>query len=174
MFLWDLARSRPPGPREGLERFLGLLWMLPMACFAVTGLLGRRQGLHWYAPYLPFFLMWISFRLDDGTLAARLRQLKRVSGTLLLVVAALLLAPDRLLPEGQRRRFGFEYQLATSGRAGIVDRLASELNARPGTVLLTDGYTLASNLWVALRERGIDQDVSLYGCLLYTSDAADE
>lgn len=164
-FVGDLFRSRRDqgGDSPELRRFSLLLWAIPVGLFAVTTLLGRAQGLHWYASYLPFFLAWISFRLRDDELARRARQLRLLTAALLVAACAVLLAPGLLVPREVERRRPFDYRLSTAGRAAIVDRLVRELEARPGSVLLTDSFSLGSALWVALRERGIDQEVGLWG-----------
>jgi hypothetical protein len=147
-FLWkNIFRRGGKGETTGpdsrrLEGYFLFLWSVPMALFAITALLGRGQGLHWYIPYLPFFVLWMGLRIRDrDSLHRRAAGVMMVSFLLGLAAIGALESPDQLIKPALRGRHTFEYELAFR-TDDIFDRIYPSLNGMEAVAL--DGYSLAS------------------------------
>lgn len=155
-FLWKGIVRRGRGSATGgnarlLERYFFLLSGVPMAMFALTALAGRGQGLHWYIPYLPYFVMWIGLRVaDEASLRRRAAGVMTVSLVLGAVAVASLHSPDSTIQPALRGRHAFEYELAFRTDA-LIERLTPSLGGMQAVAL--DGYSLASVFDLELRRR---------------------
>ncbi len=134
--------------RSSLESFVLGMWLIPISIFAITALMGRGQGLHWYFPYLPFFMMWIGLRYPVEELQQKLRKMLYWTYALAMIVAITLFFPDSTIQKWTKDRFGLDYQIAFNG-SEYSEKIASELNTSSWgetDLVVTDGYSQASVL----------------------------
>lgn len=144
-FLWSgffKRRSEPDSSAQSLEKFAGISWMLPLAFFGATALLGKGQGLHWYVPYMPFFVIWVGLRVNS------VRGLKWRAWGVLLIASVIgtfglgvIQTPDTTLKLLLQGRHAFEYELAVRPDP-FFEQLQPSLNGMH--VIALEGYSLAS------------------------------
>jgi hypothetical protein len=134
--------------RSSLESFLLGMWLVPISLFGITALMGRGQGLHWYFPYLPFFMMWIGLRHPIEALQHKLRQMMYWTYALAMIVLLVLFFPDSFIKKWALQRFGLDYQIAMKGPQ-FAEKVAVELNTASWgetDLVVADGYSHASVL----------------------------
>ncbi|MBS1959091.1 MAG: glycosyltransferase family 39 protein [Bdellovibrionales bacterium] len=148
-FLWKGMFRRAPAAREAtdqdshqLERYFLFSWAVPIGIFTLTALLGRGQGLHWYVPYLPFFVMWVGVRVaSPDSLERRALGIMTVSLILTITATIALNRPEDVLKPALHGRHQFEFELAFRPQE-MIDNLVPSLNGMDAVAL--DGYSLAS------------------------------
>lgn len=155
-FLWkNLFRRSEAAPAETdprrMETYFLLLWAVPMSLFALTALLGRGQGLHWYIPYVPFFVLWMGLRIgSEISIRRRMTGVMLTSFVLGLAAVGALEAPDRMIQPLLRGRHAFEFELAFR-TDNVLERIYPSLNGMEAVAL--DGYSLASVFDLELKRR---------------------
>ena len=150
---WKESVKRPqitgdvsdPRLREQIElrKFSFLMWLVPIALFGFTALVGRGQGLHWYMSFVPFFMIWVCLFLREDQLVGKLRKMLIAALGLGGVVTVLLFFPESLLGEYFMKRSPMDFQIAFHGTEwpALIEPFQKD-----SAVIFTDGYTFGSNL----------------------------
>lgn len=91
--LWQAGRApRAEGVAPRTRQALAVLWLFPIALFAVISL-RRTIGLHWLLGFVPLFVAWAALHLDARALRRSLNWTLVLSIPHLLIVAAVAWAP---------------------------------------------------------------------------------
>lgn len=78
--------------RTGQGRLLAILFLVPMAVFALLSFV-KTVGLHWVLSFYPFFFMFMALVLDKATLGKALRFMVYFTGAHVLAIAIFAALP---------------------------------------------------------------------------------
>ncbi len=124
-----------------LQRFLFLMWSVPILIFGLTALGRKGQGLHWYLSYAPFFFMWVGLKLSDQRLIKRLQSMMVMTGTLAIMVLLILQFPDKTIRFILNGRHDQDVKIVFNG-SDFVEKVAPFINV--ADLIVADNYSLAS------------------------------
>ncbi|MBK8072622.1 MAG: glycosyltransferase family 39 protein [Ramlibacter sp.] len=135
--LWQAVRRPQPAVGPAASRVVAVLWLFPMAVFALLAM-RRSVGLHWVLGFVPLFVLWASLRVDPASLRRSLRWTAWLGLPHLLVVLCLVAAPL-----GWWQRTALYDKIVFLRHAESVTR-ALEKDLPPGAVLMARTYTPAA------------------------------
>ncbi len=131
-----------------LERYLFLLWAVPLGIFALTALRGRGQGLHWLLFLIPFFAGWSVLRAGERRGLWSLRIAMAMSFLFSSALIGSMAFPREVLGGFFMQRNHSEFVAITS-KGAMTASFAGHL---AGTkAFFIDNYSLASFFHVEFR-----------------------
>lgn len=137
---------------KNFKTFCLLMWAVPIVLFGLTALMSKGQGIHWYLSYIPFFLMWLSFKFSDSVMLTRTRAMMALSGLLIVVTSVLLCMPEVVTDKILKGRYRLDVETSIRG-----EELAKQLAplAADADAVLTGGYVFSSVLDMQLRRYNV-------------------
>lgn len=146
-------------PQKKLRSYLLLMWLMPMMVFGYTVIIqGKGQGLHWYLSYLPFFVLWVSLKLNELQLKKILY--RSLGASLALGVAALygISLGSFIIENKLNTRHKLDFAIAMEPYTWVTEVLKTEqewlkpqAQVEGKRLWVTDSYSFSGQLEVALK-----------------------
>lgn len=129
-FAYTAKKKRSP-----IHRYSFLMWFIPCLGFAITTVLGKAQGLHWYFFIFPYFYIWIGLGLSASVLKRRFIQMISLTGVIYIATILFLAFPPQVFTHYLIQRYGYSAQLSINPQ-GVIKQIKPELQGMDAVLLI--------------------------------------